>query len=54
MQEMDIGAQSDPFLTRFGWHILEVVDRREQGVGEEARESKAVELIHRRRFEEER
>ena len=54
MQEMDIGAQSDPFLTQFGWHILEVVDRREQDVGEEARESKAVELIHRRRFEEER
>ena len=25
MQEMDIGAQSDPFLTRFGWHILEAV-----------------------------
>ena len=21
MQEMDIGAQSDPFLTQFGWHI---------------------------------
>ena len=54
MQEMEIGSQSDPFLTRFGWHILEVVDRREQDVGEEARESKAVELIHRRRFEEER
>jgi len=54
MEEMDIGAQSDPFLTQFGWHILEVVDRREQDVGEEARESKAVELIHRRRFEEER
>ena len=33
---------------------MEVVDRREQDVGEEARESKAVELIHRRRFEEER
>ena len=54
MKRTDIGQRSKPFLTQFGWHILEVVDRREQDVGDEAREGKAVELLHRRRFEEER
>ena len=50
----EIGKRSEPFLTQFGWHILEVLDRREQDVGDEAREGMAVELLHRRRFEEER
>ena len=48
------GEVSDPFISPFGWHILQVIDRREQGVGEEAREGKAVEVLHRRRFEEEK
>jgi peptidyl-prolyl cis-trans isomerase SurA len=25
---IDIGVVSEPFRTRFGWHILEVIDRR--------------------------
>ena len=54
MKMAEIGKRSEPFLTQFGWHILEVLDRREQDVGDEAREGKAVELLHRRRFEEER
>ncbi len=54
MKKTEIGERSKPFLTQFGWHILEVVGRREQDVGDEAREGKAVELLHRRRFEEER
>ena len=54
MRKTDVGAQSEPFLSQFGWHILEVLGRREQDVGEDARKAKAVELIHRRRFEEEK
>ncbi len=44
---------SEPFLTQFGWHILQVLDRREQDMSDEARENMAVEILHKRRFEEE-
>ncbi len=53
MNATEIGQISAPFLTQFGWHILEVVDRREQDMSDEARENMAVEILHKRRFEEE-
>ena len=39
MRKTDVGAQSEPFLSQFGWHILEVLGRREQDVGEDARKA---------------
>jgi peptidyl-prolyl cis-trans isomerase SurA len=47
------GQVSEPFLTQFGWHLLEVLERREQDMSDEARENMAVEILHKRRFEEE-
>ena len=53
MQTQEIGSISEPFLTQFGWHILQVLDRREQDMSDEAREQMAIEILHKRRFEEE-
>jgi peptidyl-prolyl cis-trans isomerase SurA len=44
---------SEPFRTQYGWHILEVQDRREQDMSLEARQDMALQILHGRRFEEE-
>ena len=53
MEGTDVGAISDPFLSPYGWHLLEVMDRREEDMSDEAREDMAMEILHKRRFEEE-
>ena len=56
-QTMDttaIGQVSEPFMSEFGWHVLKVSDRREQDMSDEARRNKALDLLARRRFDEER
>ncbi len=30
MQEIPVGQISEPFQTQFGWHILQVTDKREK------------------------
>lgn len=52
MNKLTPGEISDPFKSRFGWHILQVQDRREHDSTEEVRRAKAVEEIRERRLEE--
>ncbi len=47
------GEISRPFESRFGWHILQVEDRRTQDLGEEMLESQARSSIRQRKFSEE-
>ncbi len=47
------GEMSAPFESQYGWHILEVLDRREQDMSREARRNMALQILHGRRFEEE-
>jgi peptidyl-prolyl cis-trans isomerase SurA len=54
MMAADIGEVSTPFESEFGWHLLLVEDRREQDMSGEARRDMAMDLLFRRRFEEER
>ena len=54
MDETAIGDISEAFESQFGWHILTVEGRREEDMSEDARRNMAVDLLHRRRFEEER
>lgn len=44
---------SEPFLTSFGWHILEVLGRRKSDVSNEVRRNRIRELLSNRKFEEE-
>ena len=47
------GALSPPFESRYGWHVIEVLERRTQDMGEEARRNMALQILHQRRFDEE-
>lgn len=53
MQALDIGDVSEPFASMHGWHILQVQDRRDQDMSDEARRNMAMTVLHNRRFEEE-
>ena len=53
MNATPTGALSPPFQSNYGWHVLEVQDRRTQDMGEEARRNMALQILHQRRFDEE-
>ncbi len=53
MNATAVGELSEPFFSRYGWHVLEVQERRREDMGEEARSDMAVQILHRRRFDEE-
>jgi peptidyl-prolyl cis-trans isomerase SurA len=46
------GELSTPFRSQYGWHVLEVLERREQDLSEETRRNMAMQILHQRRFEE--
>lgn len=48
-----VGTVSPPFRSNFGWHILEVLDSRQQDIGALVQANQARQLIYRRKFEEE-
>ncbi|WP_413692819.1 peptidylprolyl isomerase SurA [Psychromonas sp. KJ10-2] len=49
-QSQAIGEISQPFQTTHGWHILQVLDKRESDTTESATKQKAYNLIYRQRF----
>ena len=48
-----IGQVSEPFKSRFGWHILEVLERRQHDNSEDAQRDAARGTIRQRKVEEE-
>ena len=42
---LDIGVLSQPFRSRFGWHILEVIDRRVYDNTEDLKESNCIQRV---------
>ena len=51
MNATEVGRQSDPFRSRFGWHILEVEEERTAEIGDQLRRREARQALQQRRFE---
>ncbi len=52
LSDLEIGELSEPFRTRFGWHIVEVTDRRTYDTTEELKEQRCAETIRASKMEE--
>jgi len=53
MSEAEVGELKGPFRSQFGWHILQVEDRRERDIGGQLKEAEARQAVYRRKFEDE-
>lgn len=53
MEQTKAGQYSEPFRSQYGWHVLQVQDRRTQDMGEMIQTNQAQQVLHRRKFEEE-
>ncbi|RBW49032.1 peptidylprolyl isomerase [Marinobacter sp. F3R11] len=53
MQEADVGEFKGPFRSQFGWHILQVEERRQKDISSDVKEAEARQAIYRRKFETE-
>ena len=52
MAQAEVGVVTVPFETDYGWHILEVQDRRIEDLSDEALNNLALQAIYERRFDE--
>lgn len=53
VESAEVGEISEPFRSQFGWHIVEVLDRRVQDATERSKENRAYQLLYRRKYQEE-
>jgi peptidyl-prolyl cis-trans isomerase SurA len=53
MDSLEVGQMSEPFRSQFGWHIVQVMDRRQHDSTEEVLREQAAEAIQQRKMEEE-
>ncbi|HEY9036034.1 MAG TPA: peptidylprolyl isomerase [Pseudomonadales bacterium] len=53
MDAMPIGEVSEPFQSDFGWHILQVEERREKDLGNEIQRNMAHQHLFERKYEDE-
>lgn len=53
VDDLEPGERSRPFRSEFGWHIVEVLDRRQRDATDELRRQRARQAIGERRMEEE-
>lgn len=50
---LEVGQISEPFRTQYGWHIMELLDRRVSDKTELVKQNRAHQMIFNRRFKEE-
>lgn len=53
MQEANVDELKGPFRSQFGWHILQVEERRQKDISVDVKEAEARQAIYRRKFETE-
>lgn len=53
MESLRKGEISEPFRTQFGWHVVQVVERRDHDGTEQVRRTRAREQIRKRKLDEE-
>jgi peptidyl-prolyl cis-trans isomerase SurA len=53
MSEIEPGKLSMPFKSKFGWHILQVEERKETDLGEQVQRNQIRQMLQARQFEEE-
>lgn len=51
ISDLEIGEVTEPFRTDFGWHIAEVLDRRERDLSQQYRRQMAENALRQRKFE---
>ena len=54
IEQAEINEISKPFKSPFGWHILQVTDRREEDMTKDAIRNRARTMLMNRRFEDEK
>src|SRR5690606_20514587 len=53
MNSIPVDQVSEPFRSDFGWHILEVTERRDQDFSEDIKRAQAESILRQRKFESE-
>ncbi len=53
MRSTSIGGITRPFKSQFGWHILQVLERRKEDMSDKMKRNQAANVLRSRRFDEE-
>lgn len=53
MKSTAVGETSQPFRSQFGWHLLQVTDRRSEDFSEKIKFNQAQNILHSRKYQEE-
>jgi peptidyl-prolyl cis-trans isomerase SurA len=53
MDSTAVNTLSQPFESQFGWHILEVLERRQEDMSDTVVRNRAGEMLHKRKYQEE-
>ena len=50
---LNVGEYSKPFRTQFGWHIVQLIDKRTADATEKSKQDRAYQILFKRKFAEE-